>query len=217
MLAYVKMGLYRRLLETDLPDEPHLGHYLREYFPALLQERAGGAIEAHSLGREITATQVTNTLVDLLGIEFVHRAVRQNGATPIEVVRAALIAIELLDTLGFAAGLDVSHEELPPEAAYAALKAMTTAVEGVVSWLLFNDLEGRQIDELVSTYRQPLDELRSGLEQFLPSMERRRFRSSVKQFHKAGHAEAAAERFAVLEYLPSGVGVVAATRSAGVE
>src|SRR5690606_34598845 len=33
MLAYVKMGLYRRLLETDLPDDPQLEHYLREYFP----------------------------------------------------------------------------------------------------------------------------------------------------------------------------------------
>jgi glutamate dehydrogenase len=34
VLAYAKMGLYRRLLETDLPDEPHFQPtYLDTYFP----------------------------------------------------------------------------------------------------------------------------------------------------------------------------------------
>ena len=70
LLAYVKMGLYRRLLETDLPDDEQLERYLVEYFPALLQERVPDAIGKHSLRREITATQLTNTVVDLLGMEF---------------------------------------------------------------------------------------------------------------------------------------------------
>src|SRR5690606_13945928 len=102
MLAYVKMGLYRRLLETDLPDDPQLSHYLEDYFPTLLRERHPDAIATHSLRREITATQMTNVVVDLLGMEFVHRAVSQNRATPVEVVRAALTAMELLNTLEFA-------------------------------------------------------------------------------------------------------------------
>jgi NAD-specific glutamate dehydrogenase len=34
VLAYAKMGLYRRLLETDLPEEPHFQPaYLDTYFP----------------------------------------------------------------------------------------------------------------------------------------------------------------------------------------
>src|SRR5690606_5814569 len=140
MLAYVKMGLYRRLLETDLPDDTNLSHYLFEYFPQVLNDKARAAITHHSLRREITATQLTNTVVDLLGMEFVHRAVRQNGATPVEVVRAALIAIELLDALELAAVIDASHESLPPEAAYQALRLLSVAVDGVVSWLLFHNL-----------------------------------------------------------------------------
>ena len=217
MLAYVKMGLYRRLLETDLPDEPQLRHYLHDYFPPELHERAPDAASQHSLHREITATQITNSIVDLLGIDFVHRAVRQNGATPIEVVRAALVAIELLDVLGFARRLDAVQEALPPEAGYAALREMTKAVDGIVSWLLFNDLDRLPIEELVSTYREPLDSLRSGLEGYLPSPERRRYKAGVKQFGKAGHDEQEATALAVLEYLPSGIGVVEAARSADVE
>src|SRR5690606_10232614 len=169
MLAYVKMGLYRRLLETELPDDPYLAHYLRDYFPPVMRERYQEAIDAHQLRREITATQITNAVVDLLGIEFVHRAVRQTGATPVEVVRAALVAMELLGTQAFADELQERDEDLHPEAAYAALRAMAQAVEGVVAWLLTTDMARSPLGEVVAEYGAPLAELRRRLEGFLPT------------------------------------------------
>jgi len=216
MLAYVKMGLYRRLLETDLPDDEDLVHFLYDYFPPLLDARAPGAIAKHSLRREITATQLTNTVVDLLGMEFVHRAVRQNGAPPVEVVRAALIAMELLDALELAAIIDASHEALPPEAAYEALRLLSSAVDGVVSWLLFHNLAGHGISELLDSYRGPLRSLRAGLETFLPAAERRRYKSAVKELVGAGHSQETAASIAGLEYMPSGIGVSEVARTVGV-
>jgi glutamate dehydrogenase len=216
MLAYVKMGLYRRMLETDLPDDEDLDHYLYAYFPPLLRARSPEAIAGHSLRREITATQLTNTVVDLLGMEFVHRAVRQNGATPVEVVRSALIAIELLDAHALAATIDASHESLPPEAAYEALRMLGSAVDGVVSWLLFHNLAGHGVAELLELYQEPLRSLRAGLETFLPAAERRRYKASVKELVGAGHAEEAAVSIAGLEYLPSGIGVIEVARTTGV-
>ncbi|HEX7000486.1 MAG TPA: NAD-glutamate dehydrogenase, partial [Trueperaceae bacterium] len=217
MLAYVKMGLYRRLLETSLPDDPQLSHYLMEYFPTLLRERHPEAIGAHSLRREITATQLTNVVVDLLGMEFVHRAVRQNGATPVEVVRAALTAMELLGTLEFADALQERDDVTPPEASYAAHRAMSQAVEGVVSWLLSGDLAKRPIKDVVAIYGSPVATLQGELERFLPAAEKRRFRASVKQHVKGGLEERMAERVAGLEYVPAGMGVVEAARAAEVD
>src|SRR5690606_1653844 len=42
-------------------------------------------------------------------------------------------------------------------------------------------------------------------------------KNSVKQFAKSGHPDDDAAKIAVLEYLPSGIGVVEAARAAGVE
>ncbi|HET8986828.1 MAG TPA: hypothetical protein VFN03_13820, partial [Trueperaceae bacterium] len=150
------------------------------------------------------------------GMEFVHRAVRQNGATPVEVVRAALIAIELLDAQALAATIDASHESLPPEAAYEALRLLSAAVDGVVSWLLFHNLVGHGVAELLAVYQAPLRSLRAGLETFLPAAERRRYKASVKDLVRAGHAEATAVSIAGLEYMPSGIGVSEVARTAGV-
>jgi glutamate dehydrogenase len=212
-MAYVKMGLYGRLLETDFPDEPHFLHYLFDYFPKPLQKRFKDAIRQHSLRREITATQFTNTVVDLLGPSFVHRAMRDSGAGAVEVVRAALMALEILDVHALHHRLEALALELPAEPYYEALHHLVQSVEGVVSWMLFNDLAHREVSGFVNTYRGPLKTLRSGIEGFLPGAERRRFRARVRSLRKQGFPEELAPEVASFAYLPSSVGVIEVSRN----
>jgi glutamate dehydrogenase len=73
LLAYAKMALNGELLNSDLPDAPELAEDLRGYFPAALRDRFRAQIAGHPLRREITATLVTNDLVNRAGITFVTR------------------------------------------------------------------------------------------------------------------------------------------------
>jgi len=211
-MAYVKMGLYRKLLETRLPDEPDFEHYLFEYFPGAVKERYADVIRRHTLRREITATQFTNTVVDLLGASFVHRAARDSGAADVDVVKAALMALEVLDARGVAERLERHEPRLPAEAHYEALHQLVHAVEGVVSWMLFNDLTRRDVGAFVGTYREPLHLLRNGIEGMLPAAERRRFKRRSKQLGKLGFGVELAAEIASLDYLPSSVGVIEVSR-----
>jgi len=216
-MAYVKMGVYRTLLESDLPDEPFFQHYLFEYFPHALRKRFESGIERHTLRREVTATQITNTIVDLLGPSFVHRAVRDSGAGDMEAVKAALMALEVLDARGVAGRLEEHRPALPAEAHYEALHLLVRAVEGVVSWMLFNDLTRRHVADFVDTYRDPLQALRSGIEGMLPGPERRRFKRRTKQLAALGFEADLASDTASLEYLPTGVGIIQVARQTGAE
>ncbi len=208
VLAYVKMGLYRRLLETDLPDEPAFQPYLERYFPALVVERFEGAVRQHPLHREITATQMTNVVVDLLGITFVHRSIRDTGASPIEVVRSALIALEVLEVPAFVARLEAAAPEMAAEAELVAYEAVAHAVDGVVRWMLLNDLSGAVAPTFIAAYRGPLAKLREGLSDLLPTPERRRMVKAAKALAKVGLPTELAADVAAFEYLPSAMGVV---------
>jgi glutamate dehydrogenase len=216
LLAYAKMGLFRRLLETEFPDEPYFQHYLFAYFPEVLRERFPEAIRQHPLRREIIATQFTNTVVDILGITFVHRSIRDSGATAVEVIRAALIALEILDVHAFLERTFALDNRLPTEAQYEALHELVRAVEGVTTWMLLNDLSQQEVETFVGSYRGPLKGLRDGLEASLPGPEKRRFRRSVKQLVKLGHDEPFAAEIASFEYLPSSVGVIEVSHATGV-
>ena len=207
LLAYTKMGMYRRLLETDFPDEPYFQHYLFTYFPSQLVERYPSAIKTHQLRREIIATQFTNTVVDILGITFVHRSLRDTGAKPVEVIRAALIALELLDVQGLVTHINALDNLVPTEVQYRALDELVKAVEGVVTWMLLSDQQTASIAEFVGSYREPLQKLRSGLGKFLSEEERGRFQASARSWAKQGLPKDLAKSVAGLDYLPSSVGV----------
>jgi glutamate dehydrogenase len=208
LMAYVKMGLYRRLLETDVPAEHALEHYLTDYFPRLLRERYLDALRRHPLRREIAATQMTNTVVDLLGISFVHRMIRDTGATPVEIVRAGLIAMEVLSVEDLVARLDGLGTTVPVASVYQVLDDQVRAVEGLVRWMLLNDLSGGPVEDFVDTYRAPLATLRQGLAELLPVSERRTMRRATRGFLRAGLDVALAHEAVTLEYVPSLLGVI---------
>jgi glutamate dehydrogenase len=216
LLAYAKMGTYRRLLETDFPDEPYFQHYLYDYFPKALRERFPEAIGGHRLRREIVATQFTNRVVDLLGITFVHRSIRDTGASPVEVIRAALVVLEILEVQPFLKRLYALDNKVAAETQYDALYRVVATVEEISNWLLLTDADMSSLSALIDFYRQPLADLRGKLEELLPERERQNFAQSQRFFESKGVEGALAADIAALEYLPSAMNVIDAGKLASV-
>jgi len=214
LLAYTKMGLYRRILETDFPDEPYFQHHLVEYFPRQLQEQYADRMHKHPLRREIIATQFTNTVVDLLGITFVHRTIRDTGATPIQVIRAALLALEIVDVREFLNQLAEFDTTLPSEGLYDAQREMITAVENVVNWMLLTDVDLSSIEDFVKIYREPLGKLRRELGDLLPGQQLGRYHSFLEKARETGFPEDVAREVASFDWVPSGLGVIDTMRRA---
>jgi len=96
LLAYSKMFLYRGLLEAELPDNKVVKQLLFDYFPAEIGERYAEQLPRHPLAREITATMLTNRVVDQAGSAFLQTASRLTGRSQVSVANAYLIFDSLL-------------------------------------------------------------------------------------------------------------------------
>lgn len=216
ILAYTKMGIYRRILETDFPDEPLFQHYLLDYFPDYLRENYADRIKKHSLRREIIATQFTNVVVDLLGITFVHRTIRDTGATPIQVIRAALAALELVNAKEYLAKLSEYDGKVSADAFYRILSGLVRALENVVNWILLTDADLSSLSHFITSYRERLRELREGLQKILPPAQCERLAGLKARFMEWGFDEDFAAYVASLDYVPSGIGIVDNARIAEV-
>ncbi|RDB45770.1 NAD-glutamate dehydrogenase, partial [Tsukamurella tyrosinosolvens] len=97
LMAHVKLAVKDDVLSGDLPDNDVLVAKLPEYFPDHLRERAGDAVFAHPLRREIVATQTVNEMVDNAGVSFVYRLAEETGAGASDAVRAFVAVSRVFD------------------------------------------------------------------------------------------------------------------------
>ncbi|MCU1454449.1 MAG: glutamate dehydrogenase [Acidimicrobiales bacterium] len=97
IMAGVKRWLAEELLESDVIDQPGAEFALLGAFPDALATRFEHLLGQHPLRRELTASEITNDIVDWLGITFVHRIAHDTAATAAEVVAAAGVARGVID------------------------------------------------------------------------------------------------------------------------
>ncbi len=143
-LAYSKIDLYAELLDSDVPEDPHLSAELDRYFPDPLPERFGDLMRAHRLRREIIATQVVNNMLHGGGTTFTFRLHEESGAPASEIARA------------YAAARDIF--EMRPQ--WGEIEALDNQVEASVQIEML--LAGRRLVErgsrwLLRNRRRPLD------------------------------------------------------------
>jgi glutamate dehydrogenase len=101
LMAYTKIYLYGRLLDSDLPDDEDLAGDLKSYFAPPLPDRYGDRMPAHRLRREIIATVVANQLVDRTGVTFAFRLGEETEAPPPALARGYAAAREVFELRRF--------------------------------------------------------------------------------------------------------------------
>ncbi len=97
VMAYTKTIIKGFILDSNVPEDPFLSEALASAFPQVIRERFSDAMEKHSLRREIIATQLSNTIVNEMGLAFVHRLLYETGMPVAHIVRAYAITRVLLD------------------------------------------------------------------------------------------------------------------------
>lgn len=97
LLAYSKIAIKHEIIDSELIDDPYLRRLLSSAFPASIRKQYQALMEDHRLAREIIATQLSNRIVNDMGITFVYRLQVETGATTSEVIRAYIVAFAIFN------------------------------------------------------------------------------------------------------------------------
>ncbi|MCC5888369.1 MAG: NAD-glutamate dehydrogenase [Gammaproteobacteria bacterium] len=91
LLAYSRMFVKERLVNSDIASDPEVARFVEHEFPASFNARFREQLPGHYLYPHIVATQVANDLVNHFGITCVTHLQEYIGGDTAEVVRALLI------------------------------------------------------------------------------------------------------------------------------
>ena len=199
LLAYAKMALDTELLASDLPDAPQLVDELRSYFPAVLREQLRPQIPAHPMRREITATIVTNDLVNRAGMTFVSDMRARTGRPPADIARAYLIVREIFDMPRLWAEIEALDNRAPAQVQTEMLLEIATVVERSACWLL----QRRRLDLAGERARltPPIRALATSLASLLPQRDQAIAEERSRRLAAAAVPEALAAQIGRMPFL----------------
>ncbi|HWX25813.1 MAG TPA: hypothetical protein VNZ53_00025, partial [Steroidobacteraceae bacterium] len=172
--AYTKIDLIQRLETTVLVDDSYLvGRFLQPYFPPSLAEHAD--VATHRLRHELIATRAVNELVDLAGSTFVFSHVRDRGVAAEDVVRAWVIATDVLSIHERAAELKRNAATTAAESELGAFLALGRSCASATGWALSELEQATSIGAAVTRFKPAFEMLCGEFETMLAGGERERF------------------------------------------
>jgi glutamate dehydrogenase len=133
LMLHGKLALKQALLESgDALALPFFRPWLAGYFPKPLRERFAAEFGGHPLAREITATALTNTVVNQAGAGFLDWAASLDAAALAEAVKAYLG----FDAVVGGPALRRAADGLPAERQYRLLLGLEDLLAEYARWAL---------------------------------------------------------------------------------
>lgn len=169
LMSYAKLWMYDELLQSNLPDDPHLGDDMVTYFPAPLQKKYAVVIGEHRLKREIVATRVTNSLINRTGATFAAQMMETTGMLPSDIARAFMIVRAVFDLPTLWAGIEALDNKVSASRQMQMVHAINQLVERAVLWFLRHGEHPMAVGEHIATFGPGIGTLLQNPDKALPA------------------------------------------------
>ncbi|MFH9740046.1 NAD-glutamate dehydrogenase [Streptomyces roseolus] len=196
LLAYTKITVADELIGTGLPDDPYLAGLLHAYFPTLLREKFGEAVDNHALRREIITTVLVNDTVNTGGSTFLHRLREETGASLEEIVRAQTAARAIFRLSEVWDAVEALDNTVPAEVQTRMRLHSRRLVERGTRWLLNNRPQPIAIGETIEFFAERVDHVWRQLPQLLRGSDAEWYQSILDELTGFGVPEELAVRVA---------------------
>ncbi len=170
LLSYSKNLLTAELLQFDLLNNDILIKYLEKEFPSEIIDKYYDEMLNHSLRKEIVATQLSNQIINRMGITYVKRLYDETGASTADIVSAHLIADKVFEFDALWKQIEnLSGVETAVQ--YSIMFDLVRLVRRSTRWFLRNGRENLDVNGNIDKFKDNLQNLWTSLEQLLPENE----------------------------------------------
>jgi glutamate dehydrogenase len=201
LLAYSKLYLVQKLLNSSLPKRSVGQQYLVAYFPQLLQDRFPDLLVNHPLAPEIAATAITNALINQAGCTFVYRLTEMTGAATADLVSVYLAFDLLLEGASLRRQITALDNRLPAFEQYGLLHRLESCLEALCRWSLLQDMAVVPEEPSFGTLARDLETFITIQQQLLPAATRQEIATEQRRLRDMGLSEDHAWRVVLLPRL----------------
>jgi glutamate dehydrogenase len=186
LVAYSKMDIYEKMLDSSLVEDSYFDSELLLYFPDQLSNGFAPQTLQHQLRKEIIATQVTNSLVNRLGPTFILQLQEELGGTVAEIATAYVAVKQLFNMRRLWASIEGLDNKIDNALQTELLLIVRGWVERGVHWLVKNRRCNNGVQAIVDHFDTGLQILINCVPASLAAPTRQSFDSRCARFEAEG-------------------------------
>lgn len=184
LMCYNKILLKEAILASDIPEDPYLAQFLISAFPKPLQKKYAKEMQSHPLKREIIATGVSNLVINEMGFGFVYRLQNETGSSIPNIVRAYVIARDILDLDTIWLSIESLDAQINAEDQMKVMTVYVRLLRRITRWFLKRKRNHLNIEKLVTQYEPLIQALRQTLPNCLGDVFKARFNKHYEDYLK---------------------------------
>ncbi len=215
LLSYAKLDLYPELLKSDLPDDLYMTRELQSYFPKPIQERFPNAIPGHRLRREIVATVLTNSIINRVGIAFIHEVRERTGMATADIARAYVISRQVFDLRNLWHEIESLDTKLSATVQASMLAECGRTLERATVWFLRLPEGVADLGARIAEYHDGVNEVAKEFDRLTPASEASLIEERTRNLVELGADAKLALRVVRLQSLAPACDIVRLARSGG--
>lgn len=208
LLAYTKITIKHEILKSSLLDDPFFTQLLYTAFPTTLKTKYQHAMSEHKLHRDIIATQLSNQIVNEMGITFVYRLQMETGATVEEIIRAHAVASRIYGTTDLQKSIEALNFKIAMADQYEMLYNIRQLINLSTRWFLHgNHLKG-DLNKLITHYASQIKRIEEHIPTLMSGITKDYLTSITERFAKAGLPIAMAKRIATYRAIYTSLNII---------
>ena len=214
LLSSAKLVLQDAIEGSDLPDDAQLESNLVALFPGPMQDRFGPFIRDHQLRRELIATDLSNRIVNRLGLVHAFELAEEEGVSLAQVAAAFIVVERLFDLKALWSAIDT--ETMPEAARLALFDRLSAAVANLMSDVLRSSAGRVNAAHLIEDMRAGVDELKNARDDLITQETRSRASALHGDLVALGAPDTLAQRVANLFDFDGAIGLAALALRTGI-
>jgi glutamate dehydrogenase len=209
LLAYSKIHIKAEILKSNLPEDEFLRHILFTAFPATLKKDYLQQMEAHSLHREIIATQLSNQIVNEMGILFVYNLQTETGATVAEIMRAFVVASNVFGAVELQKLIVSLDFKISMPVQFELMSHIRRLIYLSTRWFIRHQrLDGNNMPAVIEHFSTGVKELEVLIPMLMGGTTKSYLQTLSEQFMKVGISETIARRIGTVRAMYTALNVI---------
>ncbi|MGE3920570.1 MAG: NAD-glutamate dehydrogenase domain-containing protein, partial [Gammaproteobacteria bacterium] len=192
IFAYTKNILKKNILDSDIPEGPHLSKAIEYAFPEPIRAKFPKQMNAHRLKREIIATIISSTLVNETGTTFIYQLTNQTGAPTAAIIRAYGIARAIFSIPQLRKEIEGLDNKISSSIQLEMLGVLARLARRSTRWFLRNRRARFNFEDIQNYFAKDIVSLCKHLPELLPGSSKEIYSLNYTRLVELGVSESVA-------------------------